>query len=250
MRRIRRRLTKLAFALCSLGLGTSMGAPPSVQPRSVPPADSRWKASFDAFAAADRRQAPAPGGILFVGSSSIRLWDGLERDFQGSPVLKRGFGGSRMVDVAAHVDQLVLPYKPRLIVVYAGDNDLAEGRTPQQVLDSFQQFVERVRAQLPDTRIAFLSIKPSPRRAALMPQAMQANALVASYAAAMPNLDFIDVYSRMLDGEGRPRGDLYGSDALHLNEAGYALWRSAIAPHLELPAQVLSAPGVAAAAGR
>ncbi|MFT3718600.1 SGNH/GDSL hydrolase family protein [Pseudorhodoferax sp.] len=243
MRKTRRRLTKLALALYSLGMGASAGAQQQWPPpgragpqRAAPVADTRWKDSFDAFAAADRQQAPAPGGILFVGSSSIRLWDGLERQFQGAPVLKRGFGGSRMLDVAAHADRLVLPYRPRLIVVYAGDNDLAEGRTPQQVLDSFIQFVARVRAALPDTRIAYLSIKPSPLRAALMPQAMQANALIAGYAAATPNLDFIDIYSRMLDAQGRPRTDLYGGDALHLNADGYALWKAAIAPHLALPA--------------
>lgn len=248
MRKTRRRLTRLAFALYSLGLGASVGAqPPPSQPRSVTPADIRWKASLDAFAAADRQHAPEPGGILFVGSSSIRLWKGLEQEFQGGPVLNRGFGGSRMQDVAAYVDQLVLPYKPHLVVVYAGDNDLAEGRTPQEVLDSFIQFAERVRAKLPGTRIAYVSIKPSPRRAALMPQATQANTLIASYTAATPNLDFIDIYSRMLDDDGQPRGDLYSSDALHMNEAGYALWRSAIAPHLSK--QPLNAPE-AGSAGR
>lgn len=252
MRKTRRRLTRLAFALYSLGLGASVGAqtPPPSQPRPATPADIRWKASLDAFAAADRQQAPEPGGILFVGSSSIRLWKGLEQEFQGSPVLNRGFGGSRMHDVAAYVDRLVLPYKPHLVVVYAGDNDLAEGRTPEEVLDSFTQFAERVRAKLPGTRIAYVSIKPSPRRAALMPQATQANALIAGYVAATPNLDFIDIYSRMLDDDGQPRGDLYSSDALHMNEAGYALWRSAIAPHLDLSKQPLNASGAAAGAQR
>lgn len=233
MRKTKRRLTRLAFALYGLGMGASLGAQPLVQqPRSGNTVDMRWKSSFDAFAAADQQQAPVPGGVLFVGSSSIRLWDGLEQQFEGSTVLKRGFGGSRMLDVAAHVDRLVLPYKPRLIVVYAGDNDLAEGRTPQQVLDAFAEFVERVHGELPDTRIAYLSIKPSPLRATLMPQAMQANALIAGYSANTPNLDFIDIYSRMLDSEGRPRADLYTGDALHLNAAGYAIWKATIAPHL------------------
>ncbi len=243
MRKTKRRLTKLAFALYGLGLGAHAGAQlmplqpgrPAAQQRAAVAVDARWKSSFDAFAAADQAQAPQAGGVLFVGSSSIRLWDDLEKQFENTPVVKRGFGGSRMLDVAAHVDLLVLPYQPRLIVVYAGDNDLAEGRTPQQVLDSFVEFVERVRAELPDTRIAYLSIKPSPLRAALMPQAMQANALIAGYSAATPNLDFIDIYSRMLDAQGRPRADLYGADSLHLNPAGYALWKTTIAPHLVRP---------------
>ncbi|GAP34091.1 hypothetical protein ISF6_3870 [Piscinibacter sakaiensis] len=109
---------------------------------------TRWKDSFDAFAAADQQQAPQAGGVLFVGNSSIRLWSGLETQFADQPVLKRGFGSSRMLDVAAQVHQLVLPYKPRLVVVYAGDNDLAEGRSPLEVFASFTHPVEQVHAVL------------------------------------------------------------------------------------------------------
>lgn len=258
MRKTKRRLTKLALALSSLGLGASAGAQPMPQPpagttvQHRPDAastavDARWKESLDAFAEADRAQAPQAGGVLFVGSSSIRLWEGLEKQFEGMQVVKRGFGGSRMFDVAAHVDRLVLPHRPRLIVVYAGDNDLAEGRTPAQVREDFGRFVQRVREALPDTRIAFLSIKPSPLRAALMPQAREANALIAQYAAATPNLDYIDIYSPMLDASGQPRADLYGSDALHLNPQGYALWKTTIAPHLVRPAGTAPTSGPAPA---
>lgn len=245
MRSTKRRLTKLAFAMYGLGLGASIGAQPLPAQRTATRAtvvDTRWQSSFEAFAAADQQRAPAPGGVLFVGSSSIRLWNDLETQFGDTPVLKRGFGGSRMLDVAAHVDQLVLPYKPRLVVVYAGDNDLAEGRTPAEVLASFTQFVQRVRAELPNTRIAYLSIKPSPLRATLMPQAIAANAMIEAYSASLPNLDYIDIYSRMLDAEGRPRADLFAGDALHLNPAGYAVWKSAISPHL-----VIQVPPPAAA---
>lgn len=123
-------------------------------------------------------------------------------------------------------------YKPRQVVVYAGDNDLAEGRTPQQVLQSYAAFVEGVHKSLPNTRIAYLSIKPSPSRAALLPAMREANALIAQYSARDERLDFIDVFSRMVDEAGKPRAELFGADALHLNERGYALWRSVIATHL------------------
>lgn len=222
------------FLLAALGFGLGGWA---LHARAQTAADPspRWQASLDAFADADRRQAPSAGGVLFVGSSSIRLWDGLEQAF-ASPsravVLKRGFGGSRMADCTALVDRLVLPYRPRLVVVYAGDNDLAEGRTPQQVLESFGGFVERVRQALPDTRIAYLSIKPSPLRAALLPAVRETNALIAGFARETPNLDFIDVFTPMLDDAGRPRAELFRDDALHLNEAGYALWRQVITTHL------------------
>lgn len=194
--------------------------------------DSRWRASLDGFAALDREHAPAPGGIVFVGSSSIRLWNDLEREFGTLAIVKRGFGGSRLADCARYVAQLVLPYKPRVVVVYAGDNDLAEGGTPETVLQSYVEFVRQVHEALPDTRIAYISIKPSPSREALMPQAIQTNELIEKYSKGDPKLAFIDVYSRMLDGQGRPRAELFLADALHLNSAGYALWKSAIADHL------------------
>ncbi len=192
----------------------------------------RWRDAFDAFDAADQARSPQPGGVVFVGSSSIRLWNDLESQFEEVPVVKRGFGGSRLLDCAEHLQRLVLPYRPRLVVVYAGDNDLAEGRTPAQVLQSFQAFVEGVHQALPATRIAYLSIKPSPLRAALMPQIQQTNALIAAYSAATPQLDFIDVYTRMLGSDGQPRAELFLPDRLHLNADGYALWTSVVGTHL------------------
>lgn len=193
----------------------------------------RWQTSFDAFAAADRLRAPQPGGVLFVGSSSIRLWEDLETAFGPDPVvLKRGFGGSRLADCVAWADRLVIGYKPRLVVLYAGDNDLAEGATPAEVAQRFEAFVAAVRGALPDTRIAYLSIKPSPLRAALIDAAREANALIAQRVREGENLDFIDTFPLMLGPDGQPRTDLYAPDRLHLNEAGYALWRSVIAGHL------------------
>ena len=126
----------------------------------------------------------------------------------------------------------MLPYKPRLVIVYAGDNDLAEGATPADVLTSFKRFVDAVHRELPETRIAYLSIKPSPLRAALLAQARDTNKLIQTYSATVPNLDYIDIYSKMVDADGRPRPELFGPDMLHLNRAGYALWRREISAHL------------------
>jgi len=197
--------------------------------------DARWQSSFEAFAAADLAQAPQAGGVVFVGSSSIRMWNNLESSFQTqSSIVKRGFGGSRLSDCASNLQRLVLPYKPRLVVVYAGDNDLAEGATPQQVLGSFEALVRGVRAELPETRIAFLSIKPSPLRENLMPAVHAANGLIEAYALSESNVDFIDVYSKMLGQDGRPRSDLFGADMLHLNEAGYALWKRELSARLKI----------------
>nr|WP_083440797.1 SGNH/GDSL hydrolase family protein [Aquincola tertiaricarbonis] len=235
-------MRKTSLLLTALGLGMSAWAvqvrAQSTTSTTAAVVDARWKESIDAFAAQDKLNAPRTGGVLFVGSSSIRMWSGLEDAFASAnmPVLKRGFGGSRMLDCAQYVDALVMPYKPRLVVVYAGDNDLAEGRTPQQVLQSFTRFTEAVRAALPETRIAYLSIKPSPLRAALVPAIRETNGLISAYARNTPNLDYIDVFSKMLDDSGKPRGELFLADSLHLNAEGYALWRNVINPHL-LPAE-------------
>ena len=118
------------------------------------------------------------------------------------------------------------------MLVYAGENDLAEGETADEVLRQFTAFAEGVHAVLPQTRIAFISIKPSPARIRLMAKIRRANALVSQYVATAPNTDFVDVFTPMLDGEGKPRRELFRADALHLNAKGYALWKSVIAPHL------------------
>ncbi|MFS0757354.1 SGNH/GDSL hydrolase family protein [Noviherbaspirillum sp. 1P10PC] len=195
--------------------------------------DPRWTSSFDAFANADKQKMPAPGGVLFVGSSSIRLWDNLEQQFNTAPiVVKRGFGGSRMEDCAAYLSRLVIPYKPRTVVVYAGENDLAEGRRPEQVLKSFTRFVEGVRAALPATRIAYVSIKPSIARVGLLADIRATNALIGEYVSHLDNARYIDVFTPMLDSRGAPRAELFREDRLHMNQAGYALWHDLISPSL------------------
>lgn len=204
------------------------------QAQSDSPAEQRWKAELDAFAAADGQRPPVPGGVLFVGSSSIRMWTGLETTaFPEQPVvIRRGFGGSRLSDCADLVHRLVLPYRPRLVVLYAGENDLAEGASPQDLLTHFVWFVQQVRTALPDTRIAYLSIKPSPSRLAHMMAMREANLLVQTHVLAHDDLDFIDVHTSMLDNDGQPRPELYQRDRLHLSTEGYGLWRQVVSAHL------------------
>lgn len=196
------------------------------------PADA-WEADMQRFAAADRAQPPAPGGIVFVGSSSIRLWTSLAEDFPGRRVLNRGFGGSTIADATRHVEPLVTRYAPRTIVFYAGDNDLAAGATPAQVRADFDAFVRAVRERLPSARILFVSIKPSPSRSALLPAMREANASIRDDARRLENVGYVDVFTPMLDAQGRPRAELFGADGLHMNRAGYVLWVSIIAPALD-----------------
>jgi len=220
---------KTGLAVAGL-LGAGLSAHAQLAPPTAKSAvqHRRWQAAIDAFAAEDRLHAPEPGGVLFVGSSSIRLWDSLQSQFKDVRVVQRGFGGSRLFDCAEHVQALVVPYKPRLVVLYAGDNDLVEGRTPHDVLASLRAFVEGVRSALPGTRIAYMSIKPSPLRAALLPLVREANGLARAYLSSDPELTYVDVFTEMLDPEGQPRRELFQPDALHLNARGYLIWQAAL----------------------
>lgn len=208
-------------------------------------AASRWQSSMAAFAAADREKPPAADGALFVGSSTIRMWTSLAQDFRQLPVvINRGFGGSTMADCEQLARELVTRYRPRQVLVYAGDNDLAEGRSPQQVLASFVNFVRVVRSELPLARIAYISIKPSPSRAHLLPRVQEANQLLAAYVGTLENAAYIDIFSPMLAADGRTRPELFKTDMLHMNDSGYALWQSVINTYLATTASA-AAPALA-----
>jgi lysophospholipase L1-like esterase len=236
----------LLFRPCLSVLGLCL-AVAAFAAEPISPAHKRWQSSIAEFAKSDQAKRPEPGSVLFVGSSSIRLWQHLPEDFRSAPlVVNRGFGGSTMADVRYFARELVIQYRPRQVLVYAGDNDLAEGRSPAEVLESFRGFVEAVRAELPATRISYISIKPSPLRVELLPRVRETNQLLSEYVNGLPNASFIDVFTPMIDSEGRPRADLYGPDRLHMNAAGYALWRSVIASHVA--AADNPPPGTSAAA--
>lgn len=193
------------------------------------PAD-RFESEIRAFEDSDRANLPRPGGIVFVGSSSIRMWPDLRADFPGLNVIQRGFGGSRLDEVVRYTPRIVLPYRPALIVLYAGENDLAEDRTPEQVFDAYKSFVRLVRDNLPQTPIAFVSIKPSPSRWQLVDKMRATNEMIRRYAATQPGLSFVDVFPMMIGPDGRPRSELFGSDSLHMNHNGYAIWRGMLLP--------------------
>src|SRR5688500_13979359 len=178
----------------------------AVRPAHAPsPAESPFEKEIRAFDASDAKRPPTSGGVLFVGSSSIRLWTTLAKDFPELPVINRGFGGSQIADSIRYAPRIVLPYRPKTIVLYAGDNDIAEGKSPEQVLTDFKAFVETVRAELPTTRILFISIKPSTARWHLIDKIRDANRLVREFTAKGERLGFIDIFTPMLGDDGKPR---------------------------------------------
>ena len=190
---------------------------------------AKWEATIRKFEDADEKQMPPKQAILFVGSSSIRLWD-LEKSFPGRQVINRGFGGSEVADSLHFADRIVTKYEPRQIIMYAGDNDVAHNKSPETVARDFRQFVKKVRAELPDVAIAYIAIKPSLARWKLAEPMKQANALIAQQCQTDENLEYIDIWNPMLGEDGKPRPELFRNDGLHLNNKGYALWKSIVEP--------------------
>jgi len=193
---------------------------------------TRFEADIQAFERADLTTPPPENPVLFVGSSSIRMWTSLATDFPDYPVMNRGFGGSYMSDLLYYFDRIVAVYDPALILVYEGDNDLSGGKSADQVYGEYLQFVALVEEQLPQADVAFIATKPSPSRAQYVEVTRQLNERLEDLAATDSHLWFIDVFTPMLDENGQPRPELFGSDMLHMNAAGYELWRSIIEPVL------------------
>jgi lysophospholipase L1-like esterase len=192
----------------------------------------KWEKEISAFEAADKQSPPPTGAVLFTGASGIRMWKTLAEDFPDQQVLNRGFGGSGIVDAVTYADRIVIPYKPRLVVIQAGGNDINGGRSPEQVFDDFKAFVEKVHAKLPDTRIAYLSMNPSPARWQQREKQQQGNELIKAYVAAGKNLDYINFWDAMLGPDGQPREDLFIKDRLHNNAEGYKIRADVVRPHL------------------
>ncbi|MCK6447168.1 MAG: GDSL-type esterase/lipase family protein [Planctomycetes bacterium] len=184
-----------------------------------------------AFEAADAVEPPPLGANLFLGSSSIRMWD-LAADFAGFPVVQRGFGGSEVADSVRYAPRIVLPCKPSVVVFYAGDNDIANGKTPERVAEDFGELVTLVHRELPDTRIVFVSIKPSLQRWALADAMRRANGLVRELATRDPLVEFVDVWPAMLGPDGLPRASFFVEDGLHLSRDGYRAWAELVRPLL------------------
>jgi lysophospholipase L1-like esterase len=223
----------LAASACTRPGRPNPGARPIVVPAVKPlPDTARFAAELNAFIRADSVTPPPPSPVLFVGSSSIRMWTSLASDFPGLPVLNRGFGGSRMDDVLRYADRVVFRYEPRAIVLYEGDNDLEDGRTPARIAGDVAEFLSRVRRTQPLTRVVCLAVKPSPSRWNLIAKVRQTNELLRAVVAQDTMATFVDVFTPMLGPDGRPRAELFLADSLHMTPAGYVIWRDAVAPAL------------------
>jgi lysophospholipase L1-like esterase len=195
----------------------------------------RWEATIKKFEDDDQLNPPPKNGIVFVGSSSIVRWN-LPESFPelGPRAINRGFGGSLIADSVRYADRIVIPYRPRIVVFYAGDNDIVTAETAEQIAAEFPKFVDKVRAALPGTRIIFISIKPSIQRWAAVDKGRAANVIVKAYCETHPNLTYLNIEPQMLGADGKPRPELLVQDGLHMTPEGYKIWNTAIKPLLKL----------------
>lgn len=195
--------------------------------------EKMWEADVKRFAEIDRAQTPPEGAILFVGSSSIRLWETLRTDFPQFKVINRGFGGSQFEDVNHYFDKIVTPYKPRKIVLYVGENDVDAKQTAENILEDFKTFVALRDKSLPNTPLVFISLKPSILRWQMWSEMNKANELIKAEIKKHKRIQFADLASKMLGTDGKPLPDIYVSDNLHMNANGYKIWKENLLPFLK-----------------
>lgn len=204
-----------AWIVTGFGVGQSVAAENKGKP---------FAKEIAAFVSRDATNPPPKGAVLFVGSSTIRMWPDVAADFPELKTINRGFGGSQMSDLNGYMDQIVVPYAPSKIILYEGDNDIAAGKSPERVAADFKTFVDRTHTALPNTEIYFLAIKPSPSREKFQAKGDRANDLVKAFAKETGKVHFIDVNTPLLMANGKPDPKFFKPDMLHKNPSGYALW--------------------------
>jgi lysophospholipase L1-like esterase len=220
----------LAFANLSGLFGQEPLAPQ--QDITPYPNPSRLETVIKAFEAESKAAPPPEGAIVAIGSSSMRIWSTIQEDLAPLKIIHRGFGGSTMYDALHFADRIVLPYRPRAVLIYEGDNDAIIGISPERISEAFNAFVAKIHDTLPNARIYVIAIKPSVNRWKIWDAIQRANELLEATCDADPLLTFIDVAAPMLDEEGRPKAGIFLSDNLHMNEKGYHIWKEAIRPVL------------------
>jgi lysophospholipase L1-like esterase len=222
-------LSGLLMALAILVAGISTAGAQTLE---------RWEKEVAAYEASDRLAPPPRGEIVFVGSSSIRNWD-LAASFPDLKVINRGVWapgqGFELSDVVRFLDRLVVPHQPRVVVVYAGDNDVSGGRTSEQVVVEAERVITRLRARLPDVRIVFIGLKPSPARWLSVDRMRLTNAMLRQVCERDDRVAYVDVDGPMMGWDERPRRELFVDDGLHLSAEGYRLWTTLVRPFLVPP---------------
>jgi lysophospholipase L1-like esterase len=208
----------------------SLASAPAAEPQHD---FKRWENEIAAFEQADRTNPPPKAAVLFIGSSTVRLWKTLTADFPNCQVINRGFGGSEIADSTHFAERIIFPYEPRKVFLRAGGNDIFAGKSPDQVFVDFKDFVAKVHSKLPATDIFFISLCPSVARWQQAEKEKALNSMVEEFARHTPNVRYIETYSMSLGPDARPRPELFVADKLHFNAEGYKLLAERIRPFVQ-----------------
>ena len=229
---MRRLLFLLALALVA-SQALAQTQPATTQATTKPHNFERWEAAIQKFETSDKAKPPRKGGIVFTGSSTIGGWKTLKTDFPNQIVHNRGFGGSQIIDAVHFAPRIIIPYEPKAVFLRSGGNDLHAGKSPEQCLEDFKQFVNVVHAKLPDTVVYWIALNPTPVRASETEANKKLNSLVADYVKSTPNAGFVDAYDISLDESGNIREELFLKDRLHFNAEGYKRLIARVRPFVE-----------------
>lgn len=194
--------------------------------------NKQWSEEINNFTFLDANK-PMQNGILFTGSSSIRMWRDPAKDFNNPKILNRGFGGSQIIDLIENFDQVILKYHPQKIVIYSGDNDIQEGKSAEIVFGDFCVLYGMIKAKLPNTEVYYIAIKPSINRWSKVIEMHKANTMINEYLNTKSSAAFVDVFSPMIDTTGKPSKKWFMEDGLHMTDEGYQLWTKILAPYLK-----------------
>jgi len=198
------------------------------------PKAGKWEKDIAAFEAQDQAAPPPQNEIVFVGSSTVRLWKTAEA-FPDLKVVNRGFGGSEMADAVTYAERIVLPYKPRIVVVFAGGNDINAGKTPEKVAADFKALAAKVHGALPKTKIYYITLFPNVKRRAQDEKCVKVNELIHAFTTSDERLGYIDTAVKMRAADGGPRPELLRDDGLHMNDDGYKIWNEIVGAVLRKP---------------
>jgi lysophospholipase L1-like esterase len=205
---------------------------PTTRAVRIPHNFGRWEPEVAAFEVVDRANPPAKGAVLFIGSSTIRMWRTLGEDFPNHKIINRGFGGSEIADATYFAERIIFPYEPKQIFLRAGGNDIHAGRLPEEVAADFAEFVEKVQGKLPRTEIIFISQCPAPARWGEVDKNRELNRMVRKMAMKMPRVSYVDTWDMSLRNDGKAREELFIADKLHFNGEGYKLLAERVRPYL------------------
>lgn len=193
---------------------------------------ARFQNEIDNFIQQDKENGFTENGILMTGSSSIRMWTSMEDDFSEFPVLNRGFGGSTIPDVLHFAGKYIFQHEPQIIVFYCGENDISEGASPETVFASFKTFVKIIETRLPETKLVYISMKPSITRWNLWAQYQAGEKLIKDFVDENSKIEYMDASFSMLDENGEVKKDIFIEDGLHMNAKGYEGWTKQLKPIL------------------